>query len=86
MPIGKIDKTAGKGADYSAGSVNIEAATSQAGARSEKQSLSVGKGVGGKGADYSAGSVNIDAATSQSGSRSEKQSLSIDKGVGGGSD
>ena len=29
MPIGKISATAGKGADYSAGSVNIEHSTEQ---------------------------------------------------------
>lgn len=58
MPIGKIASTSGKGADYSAGSANIEHTTAQSG----------GKAVGGYQKTsaqhtYGAGSLNIQAVT-----------------------
>lgn len=46
MPLGKIKGDAGKGADYSAGSLNIEAQTAQKEVL-KSDNLKYGKGVGG---------------------------------------
>ncbi|KAL5477062.1 hypothetical protein EMCRGX_G023804 [Ephydatia muelleri] len=58
MPIGKIGETAGKGADYKAGSVNLDAATANSGGKvvSGYQKTSATH-------SYGAGALNIEAST-----------------------
>ncbi|XP_062520819.1 uncharacterized protein LOC134195757 [Corticium candelabrum] len=82
MPIGKLDKTAGKGADYSAGSVTMESQCSQTASRQDVKSLSISKGIATSNS-YGPGAVGVETAIAQKEMRSDKQSLSIDRGVGG---
>lgn len=76
MPIGKIAGTSGKGADYSAGSVNIDHGVTQSGGRSisgyQKTDAQH---------SYGAGAVNIKAQTDVP---KIKENLGVGKGEGAG--
>ncbi len=58
MPIGKISSTAGKGADYSAGSQNIQHTTEQSGGKAQ-----TGYQKTSSQHTYGAGALNISATT-----------------------
>ena len=76
MPIGKISGNAGKGADYSAGSANLEHPTGQSGGRTV-----AGYQKTDAAHQYGAGAMNISATTNVP---KVKENLGVAKGEGAG--
>ena len=76
MPIGKISGTSGKGADYSAGAVNIEHNTAQSGGKAV-----TGYQKAGAEHTYGAGALNIKATTEVP---KVKENLGVGQGEGAG--